>query len=67
MLERADDQICTSELPLQRVNMDDGAECPLSNAADDTKQAGVADTPEGHAAIQRVLNRLKKWADRNFI
>lgn len=38
-----------------------------SATADDTEQAGVADTPESIAAIQRVLNRLKKQADRNFI
>jgi len=27
----------------------------------------VANTPEGHAAIQRDLNRLEKWTDRNLI
>ncbi|GAB0179219.1 mitochondrial enolase superfamily member 1 [Grus japonensis] len=34
--------------------------------ADETKLGGVTDMPEDHAAIQRDLNRLEKWADRNL-
>jgi len=34
--------------------------------ADDTKQGGMAGTPEDHAAIQRDLNRPEKWPDRNI-
>ena len=27
----------------------------------------MADTPGGYAVIQRDVNRLEKWADRNFM
>ncbi|KAK4824386.1 hypothetical protein QYF61_014046 [Mycteria americana] len=47
--------------------LDDGAECTLSKFPDDAKLGRVADTPESHAAIQRDLKRLEKWADLNLI
>ncbi|GAB0202651.1 mitochondrial enolase superfamily member 1 [Grus japonensis] len=45
----------------------DGAELTLSKFTDDTNPGGVADTPEGCAAIQRDLDRLEKWAERNLM
>lgn len=46
-------------------DLDDGAEGTHSKLADGAKP-GVTDTPEGHATIQRDLNRMVKWADRNL-
>lgn len=48
-------------------DLNDGTEGTLGKFADDTKLGGVDDTTDGCAAVQRDLDRLKKWADTNLM
>ncbi|GAB0192437.1 mitochondrial enolase superfamily member 1 [Grus japonensis] len=47
--------------------LDDGTECTPSKPTDDTEGGGMADAPDGCAAIQRDLDKMEEWADGNIV
>jgi len=47
--------------------LDEEIECTLRKFADDTKLGGVVDTLASCATIQRDLDRLESWAERNLM
>ncbi|PKU42488.1 rna-directed dna polymerase from mobile element jockey-like [Limosa lapponica baueri] len=66
------DEWCSSGVGLALFNIfvgsrDSGTECTLSKLADDTKLCGVVDMLKERYAVQKDLERPKRWACDNLI
>ena len=47
--------------------LDEGTGCLFSKFVNNTKLGEMADTAECYAAIQKDLDRLQRWAERNIL
>ncbi|KAJ7418374.1 hypothetical protein WISP_59396 [Willisornis vidua] len=60
------EKLLKCELDEQTLSLDDGAKCILSKFTDDTSWEEWL-ICQSHAAIQRDLDKLEKWDDRNLM
>ncbi|GAB0179989.1 mitochondrial enolase superfamily member 1 [Grus japonensis] len=65
LLNAAFASVFTAKAVPQETQTLEGTECTLSQFADNTRLGGVANTTEGCATIQRDLDRLEKWVEKN--
>lgn len=52
---------------VSNYDLDDRIESTLSKFANNMNLGGVADAPEGCAAIQQDLDSLERWVERNLM